>query len=70
MSIKAEKQLAVINYQFVKLQKEHALCEQLIADLKKDKDTLAEKCKELQSKLDAKGKQSKKKTGRKKEDEG
>lgn len=70
MSIKAEKQLAVIRHQFVKLQKEHALCEQLIVDLKKDKDTLAKKCKELQDKLDAKSKATKRRTVKKKEDEG
>lgn len=70
MSIKAEKQLAVIRHQFVKLQKEHALCEQLIVDLKKDKDTLAKKCKELQDKLDAKSKTTKRRTVKKKEDEG
>tara|TARA_A100001201_G_scaffold143445_1_gene145115 strand:- start:2437 stop:2649 length:213 start_codon:yes stop_codon:yes gene_type:complete len=68
MSIKAEKQLAVLRHQFVKLQKEHLLCEQLVTDLKKDKDTLAEKCKELQSKLDAKTKTTRKRAVKKKED--
>jgi hypothetical protein len=69
MSIKAEKQLAVVRHQFVKLQKEHALCEQLVIDLKKDKDVLAAKCKELQDKLDAKAKTTRKRSAKKKEDE-
>ena len=69
MSIKAEKQLAVLRHQFVKLQKEHALCEQLIVDLKKDKDTLAKKCKDLEDKLNAKSKTTKRRTVKKKEDE-
>lgn len=67
MSIKAEKQLAVLRHQFTKLQQEHKMCEELITSLKKDKDNLQKKCdkfeNELKSRSTSKRRISKKKEG-------
>lgn len=69
MSIRAEKQLAVLQHQFVNLQREHQLCEELITNLKKDKDALNKKCEELQAKLNAKSKTTTKRRSVKKKEE-
>lgn len=65
MSIKTQKQLAVLMHQHAVLQKEHKLCEELIRNLKKDKEALEAKVKELERKQTSKS--SSRKTSRKKE---
>ena len=69
MSIRAEKKLAVIQFQFAKLQLEHQKCQEIIAELKKDKEECEKKCKELEAKLSAKPKTTRKRTVKKKEDD-
>lgn len=66
MSIKVQKQLAVLMHQHNALQKEHKLCEELIENLKKDKEALEAKVKELEKKQVSRS--SSRKTSKKKED--
>jgi peptidoglycan hydrolase CwlO-like protein len=69
MSIRAEKQLAVLKHQFAKLQNEHQKCKEAIVELKKDKEECEKKCKEFEAKLNAKQKVTRKRVIKKKEDD-
>lgn len=46
-----ERQYLVLKKAFEDLKKDHELCESLITDLKKDKDTLSKKNKVLEDKI-------------------